>query len=228
MMMEGHMATTETKTTKRQRRRSLEKRKYSFVRHPFYFKLIGPDGKKRQMKVLARVIPAKTLVTLAPGLEADHVRESIKLEGVGNTTTCSGAICMTRHAHAFPHPVEGYVDFQRARAFVVSKLDANGLPTECYAYEHRHADITKLNDDPNGGQKKLLAYVEAHGPIEIELLPYRKRSKPGRPGKGRKPSGRRSRAPGKGARLRYAVLEAGYTPVTPTLPAVPKKQLKTA
>lgn len=207
---------TKTKTTERRKRRS-STRKFSPVRHPFYFKMVGPDGKRRTMKVLAKVLTATTAVKIV--LEADHVRESIKLGGVGDTTKCAGAICMSRHADAFPHPVEGFVDFQRSRAFVASRRDANGLPTECYAYEHRHGDITKLNDNPNGGQKRLLAYIEAHGPIEIELLPYRKRSKPGRPGKDRGKTGRRNRVPGKGAKLRWAVMETGYHPATPTLPA---------
>jgi hypothetical protein len=118
---------------------------------------------------------------------------------------------MTQHAGAFPHPVEGHVDFQYARAFVVTKLDKYGLPSECRAYEHYRGDIAKLND-ARGGQKKLLNKLINDGPIDIRLMPYRKRSAIGRPGSGRRTTGARSRIPATGAKLRYAVMKMGAYP----------------
>ncbi len=118
---------------------------------------------------------------------------------------------MSRTPEAFGHTVEGHVDFNYYRAFVVSKLDKNGLPSECYAYEHNRKDVAMLNDTA-GGQKKLLALIERDGPITLELKPYRKRSAVGRPGKGRLKVGTRERIPAKGARLRYAVMKMGAMP----------------
>jgi hypothetical protein len=180
------------------------------VRHPFLYKMtfIG-NGKEIIKKAMAEVVPATKPVTIE--LTAAHVRKSIEVKGVGNTSSCPVAICANRHSEAFPHEVEGHIDFQYARCFVVSELDKHALPSKCVAYEHNAGDIAKLNDT-RGGPRKLLRMIERAGPITIELKPYRIRSKPGRPGKGRGITGKRAKVAGKGANLRYAVMQLGAYP----------------
>ena len=180
------------------------------VRHPFLYEMQYPALDKFEVrKKFAKVRLAKKPVTMH--LAEEHVLRSIKLGGVGNTAICSAAICTTQHADVFPHPVEGHIDFTYTRAFLVSKIDKIGLPVECYAYEHKHEDIARLNDT-KGGQKKLLERIRRDGPIAITLTPYRQRSAPGRSGRGRVTTGRRTRVPAKGANLRYAVMKMGAYP----------------
>lgn len=176
-------------------------------RHTFVFKIQAGEGEKTKvLKAKATVRRATKSVDLI--LTADDVRRSIKLKGVGNTQTCSMAVCAKRHADAFPHPVEGFIDWQYRRAFVVSKVGkATGLPVACVVYEH-HSKIAKLNDS-KGGQKKLLAQLETDGDLMIRLLPVRQREhKPGKP-TGRRDGSRSSRPAGSGAKLRFAVAQLG-------------------
>ena len=85
-------------------------------------------------------------------LRPEHVRASKKLGGIGNTQTCSMAVCAKAHQGAFGHRVEGYIDWQYRRAYVVSKVSrATGLPNECYVYDHQDR-VAPLNDS-KGGQK---------------------------------------------------------------------------
>lgn len=180
--------------------------KYAQVRHPFLYKVRLPDSSTIIKKAMARVIRSKKPATLA--LTEDHVLRSMKLKGVGNTATCSVAICTYDHASTFKHPVVGFTDWTYCRCFVASKLDRQGLPCECYAYEH-FDEIAKLNDTKNG-QRRLLARIRKHGPITIELRPYRQRSEEGRSGRSRKSTG--ARAQRVGANLRYAVAQLGVLP----------------
>ena len=182
--------------------------KYAPVRHPFLYKVRLPDGSEITKKAMARVIRATTPVTLV--LTEEYVLKSMKLHGVGNTATCSMAVCTYGHAAAFPHSVVGYTDWTYARCFIASKLDGQGLPCECYAYEHTD-EVAKLNDTKNG-QRKLLARIRKHGPITIELRPYRQRSEEGRSGRSRKATGARSAENRLGANLRYAVAQLGVLP----------------
>lgn len=189
-------------TTKTKRRATHQ------IRHTFYGKMFHPlDDSTTINKVKARVIPAKKPVDLV--LEYDHVAKSIKLKGVGSTTSCTMAVCAGAQKDAFPHKVYPILDWTYSRAFITSKLDRNGFPSECYCYEHND-DIAKLNDT-TGGQRKLAKKLKADGPMVIKLKPYRKRSDLGRPGAGRKSSGARSRL-GVGAKLRYATMIAGGVP----------------
>ena len=192
-------------------KKAKKSRVYAGVKHPFNYELMFEgSGKRIVKKAMAKKIrPARKPVTIQ--ITAAHVRQSIKANGAGSTSACVAAICMARTADAFSHSVEGHVDFNYTRAFVVSKLDKIGLPSECYAYEHSRKDIAFLNDTP-GGQKKLLAIIERDGPITLELRPYRTRSELGRPGAGRGKVGTRDRIPAKGAKLRYAVMKLGAMP----------------
>jgi hypothetical protein len=192
------------------------KKQFARNQHAFIYHIMNAvTGKTKVNRAKARVVLPTKPVTLT--LTEDHIRKSIDLHGAGRTDACAGAICALDHAETFPHQVEGHVDFQYSRLFVVSKVDAMDLPKECYCYEHDFGNNAKLNDSKNG-QEKLLAMVQEKGPIVIKLTPYRQRSEPGRPGKKRPPSGVRDpllRA--KGAKLRYAVIQQGGYPVPGSL-----------
>lgn len=174
-------------------------------KHTFRFKVQTIAGEKPTV-ILAKaaVTRAKKMVEIV--LTAADVRRSIELKGVGNTATCSMAVCAKRSAAAFPHKVEGYIDWQYATAFVVSKVK-NGLPVECVAYQHRDS-IAKINDT-KGGQEKLLAELVAGGSRKIRLHPIKARAP--RPGTRRgKIDGSRASKPGStGAAARFAFSQLG-------------------
>lgn len=139
-------------------------------RHAFRFKIRGGDGEKRSLiSSWAKVRDARSPVTIT--LTADMVRKSIALKGVGNTQTCSMAICAKAHKNSFSHNVEPYIDWTYTRCWVASKT-VNGLPTECFVYGHG-SEIAQLNDTV-GGQKKLLANIENNGPMVVTLKPLPK------------------------------------------------------
>jgi hypothetical protein len=97
-------------------------------RHIFRFKIADDDTKCIESKAIVR--QAKKAVQLV--LKAEDVRRSMELGGVGNTMTCSMAVCAKRQEDAFPHPVEGYIDWQYRTAYVVTKLNPDThLPSEC-------------------------------------------------------------------------------------------------
>jgi hypothetical protein len=175
-------------------------------RHAFRFK-VGPKDESKVVTFWAKVKPGKRDIYLT--LAADDVRRAIKLGGVGTTDTCTMAVCAKRQRDQFPHSVEGYVDWFYSRAFVVSKCDKNGMPVECYEYMHNDS-IAKLNDT-RGGQKKLLAQLEAKGDRIIHLLPVKRydhhtrRSPPKGVGDGSRTKVIRS----KGAALRFAAAQMG-------------------
>jgi hypothetical protein len=193
-------------TTPKKKRKS----KTAQVRHPFLYRLENGDGTSKVRKKMATVEYTTKPVEIE--LTAAHVRKSMKAGGAGNTSSCSVAICTYNHSDAFPHTVEGHIDFNYSRAFVVSKVDKYGLPERCKVYEHNARDIAKLNDTP-GGQQKLLDRIERDGPIKITFKPHRVRSEIGRSGKGRKATGARDAMKLKGAKLRYAVYKLGSMPV---------------
>lgn len=177
-------------------------------RHVFRFKIQAGEGERsKTLAAKATVTRARKAVDLI--LTADDVRRSIKLKGVGNTQTCSMAVCAKRQAGAFPHPVEGYIDWQYRTAFVVSRVSKEtGLPVACVAYEHSDT-IAKLNDT-KGGQEKLLAQLEGDGERVIHLRPIRARkARPGRPHSGRTNGSHSSRPAAVGAKLRFAVAQLG-------------------
>ena len=182
-------------------------------RHFFRFKITNDEGKVHILRSPAKVrVPQKEVVlTLLP----EHVQKAMRLHGAGSTANCAGAICTKNHAKAFPHVVDGYVDFQYSKIFVSSDTDPDsGFPRDCYVYSHDGADIAKLNDMGIKGQKKLLADLRKNGPREIILRPVRVR--PSQKGV-RKLSGRKTgeRGPREGHALRYAVAKASgaFVPV---------------
>jgi hypothetical protein len=186
----------------------MKKQRKKRQRHAFLFK-VKVAGKDKTFTHWARVFPAKRDIYLP--LRADHVRRSIGLKGAGNTQTCSMSVCAQDNAEMFPHDVEGYIDWFYSRAFVVSRLDKNGIPCECYVYQHSDG-IGRLNDTP-GGQHKLLDELEAEGGERIiHLRPLRQfiHHKPGKPIGHR--DGSRTKVQPRGAKLRFAVAELGGVP----------------
>jgi len=173
-------------------------------RHAFRFKL-EPSGKI--ITAWAKVIEPKSDVFLP--LKSEHVKESMRQKGAGNTQTCSMAVCAQRESECFSHAVEGYIDWFYKRAFVVSKLNKNGLPSECYVYAHNDG-IGQLNDTP-GGQKKLLEELEAEGGERIIhlLVPPKSTGRNPKPHGWGKRDGKRSKTQPRGAKLRFAVAQMG-------------------
>jgi hypothetical protein len=190
--------------------KSKSRSKFAQVRHPFLYKLYKGDGTFSVHKAWAKVVHAKKPIDLV--LTVAHVRKSIKLNGAGDTSKCSMAICAYDHADKFPVPVEGHIDWNYARAFPVTNLDKQGLPCKCLAYEHNRPDIARLNDSGKTGQQQLLRLLERKGPITVRLLPIRYRSEEGRSGRNRKGTGVRDPMKRKGAHLRYAVYKLGAQP----------------
>lgn len=132
-------------------------------RHYFRFKVEGDGVQSRTIIAKAKVRRARRKVELV--LTADHVRQAMKADGVGNTQKCTMAVCAKAHKHAFPHPVEGYIDWQYRTAYVVSRVSKQtGLPSECVVYDHNDV-VAKLNDT-KGGQQKLLL-LEHREPLPV-------------------------------------------------------------
>ncbi|SRR5580765_19969 len=181
----------------------------SFPRHPFRFRIEGDEGETKIFTAWAKIRFTRKPVTLT--LTAADVRKSIAAKGIGNTQTCSMAMCAKRLADEFDHPVEGYIDWQYRTAQVVSRIDREtGLPSECVPYVHNNG-VAHLNDT-KGGQKKLLKILERDGPMKIKLIPRKPRHGEAKRGA---PEGRRdgSRTPrpiaSQGAKLRFAMAKLG-------------------
>jgi hypothetical protein len=178
------------------------KKKFAPVRHKFLYRWEDSNGKHHVIEAWARVRHPSRAVPVT--VKAAHVERSIKRDGVGDTANCSMAICAVDHADAFPHAVEGHIDWTYTRAFVVSKVGRDGLPKECYVYDHND-EIARMNDS-KGGQLKLLKLLQEGGPRTITLTPKRMRSKVGRSGTARgRPGTRDVAARLRGGKLRYAV-----------------------
>jgi hypothetical protein len=139
------------------------RKKFRRAKHCFRFKV---PGQRELLESWAKVKDARFPVQLT--VTPEDVRNSMKLNGVGNTRTCTMALCAKRSEAQFAHPVEGYIDWQYRTCFVVTKLK-DGWPSECVAYAHDN-QIAHLNDS-KGGQKILLAKLEAEGPITVRLRP---------------------------------------------------------
>jgi hypothetical protein len=181
-------------------------------RHKFLFKVMAASGKPKLLKpVWAKVKKARRSVTLV--LTADDVRRSMGLHGVGNTQTCSMAVCAYRNRAAFDHPVEGYIDWQYSRAYVVSKVSRKtGFPSECVVYKHND-DIARMNDTP-GGQRQLLMLLVEMGDRSIVLHPVtsRKGEDPTHRPMGKSTGKRSPRPAAVGAKLRFAMAMGGAAP----------------
>jgi hypothetical protein len=187
----------------------MPRQKTSRFRHAFRFKLA--DDNNQVITSWAKVrIPSKGVELM---LKPEHVQASRRKGGIGNTQTCSMALCAKAHQNSFPHPVEGYVDWQYRRAYVVSKVGrSTGMPTECFVYDHNDP-IAHLNDS-KGGQDKLLKMLEKKGEMVVRLRPPK--PAPSRPGRARgRNTGERSqpKSLGVGARRRFAVALAGGVPM---------------
>lgn len=172
--------------------------------HVFRFDLITTGKQKVKITSKAKVMFPSRPVELT--LTAGHVLESLRRKGVADIHNCSMAICTTTHADQFPHKYVGYIDWFYSRAYIASKLDARGLPIECYCYTHSD-DIAQFQDTVNG-QKRLLAELRKTGPRVITLRPVARRQTGGpvKPWAERK--GPPTRAKPKGAKLRHATARA--------------------
>ncbi len=180
-------------------------------KHYYRFTIKGATGEKDIHFFSKATVRIPKRVVVLP-LEAEDVRRSIELDGVGNTQTCSMAVCTVKHKDSFQHKVVGFVDWYYNRAYIASKINSEGLPSECYVYEHRDS-VARVNDSKDG-HKKLLRSLEENGSRLVKLYPPR--PSPERPGRKRgKNTGERSRAKtvlAKGAKLRSAFALRGGVP----------------
>lgn len=151
----------------------------SALRHAFRYKLKNGKEIARWFKV----IPGSENIVLR--LLAEHVEESIRRNGVGDTQNCSMAVCAQTHESVFSHAVEGTIDWYPSRCYVVSavypeprrfnRTSKKFIEGQCVAYEH-NSPIWKFNDNKEG-QKKLLKLIkEAGGHIDVHLRPWRKQT----------------------------------------------------
>lgn len=136
-------------------------------RHIMRFDLGGPRPVVHHVKV----VKSKSKLPVDLELDGDDVRRAMALKGHGDATRCAGAVCGKRLAYLFPHPVL-FIDWTQSRAYVVTKLDKNGMPSECVCYIHRD-EVAKLFDRPSG-YKQLLKVIEDNGgTLKIKLTPSR-------------------------------------------------------
>lgn len=191
-------------TTKKRAKKSV----FAPVRHNFLFQVTAGDGSKRIIKSPAKVRLGRVHIDLT--VTAEDVQAALKAGGAGNSSKCTVAHCCYRMRDAFPHKIEGHVDWQYSRCFVCIKTNKFGLPSECIVYEHDNG-IARMNDT-RMGMFKLLEKIEKHGPITIHLRPYRRRSEEGRKGADRKTTGARGIGQPRGANLRFDIARLGAGP----------------
>ena len=173
-------------------------------RHAFRFKDL--DGNEMP-PIWAEVKKATRRVEII--LKAEHVAEAIRRRGIGDTQNCSMAVCAKNNREVFPHPVEGYIDWQYTRAFIVSKVYQRSGRIVCVVYEHGD-EIAKMNDSI-GGQRRLLAELEANGPRTIVLYPVRPKVQSTQPRPhGNRTGARSSRPAYHGAKGRFAFSRASF------------------
>ena len=180
---------------------------YEVNKHTFRFR----TAQGMVIKSPAKVRRGRLKIVLR--LTTADVLHAIKLKGAGDTQNCPGALCTTREKDKFTHLVVGYVDFWPSRVYVASKLNALGLPIECYVYDHDENEtiVDIVDSTPNGLQKLLKKVKAAGGHIDFVLKPARDHSK-GSHGPAKKPgkfTNRRDALQGHGHEYRYANFIAG-------------------
>jgi hypothetical protein len=181
--------------------------KRAHPRHCFESEMDMHDGEPpKVLKYWTKVKPARLPVDIA--LTKADVMKSLDVGGCGNTTCCAMAQSVKRQKNVFPHPYAGFVDWLYKTAYVVSRVDKNGIPIECVKYEHRD-DIAPLFDKRN--ERELIKRIdEAGGKIVVHLQPARHRVGESNRGGNVKARGLRTRAPGgQGANKRIATMMAG-------------------
>lgn len=176
-------------------------------RHAFRFKAtIGDESHVFTTWAKVKRATQKVVLTLT---EAD-VSRALAFDGKGNSQECAMAVCAKRQRDKFPHPVEGYIDWNYNSAHVVTRVNKDGQPTHCVGY--RHFDKIAKLFDTDAGLKKLKAELRAKGPRDITLHPsVRAKQYAGAP-TGKKTGERSSKpkpVPYKGARLRYSMIKPG-------------------
>lgn len=134
-------------------------------RHIMRFDLGGP----RPIIHHVKVVRPKSLAPVPISLTSQDVLIAVAQKGHGDASRCAGAVCGKRHGHLFPHPVL-FIDWTPSRAYVVTKLDKNGMPSECVTYIHRD-EVASLFDRPSG-YKQLLKQIDSNGgELKITLTP---------------------------------------------------------
>jgi hypothetical protein len=133
-----------------------------------YFLLRVSAKKTIRLGVKARnatssVILSRTLGDVAAGTE-------------GMSITCANAECALRqNGETFPHPVY-LAEFTDNRAYIVDKLNKQGVPTSCVVYAHNQGKFQKQFDTK--GKRSLAKMSGAEG--FFVLSPIRQSRSPGK------------------------------------------------
>jgi hypothetical protein len=176
------------------------------LKHPFYFRVVNPmTGKitmdKQPHTVLIPSVPIKLHIT------EDGVITSKKMRGRGDSSRCTGSVCVWRERDQIPHDVTGVTDFNYSTVHIQS----NSRRRECYGYTHKQPWFPKLNDRKDGHDKILEKIKENGGPIEIELYPIEARPYQGSDSRGKQNGTKPRRSPRhRGAHLRAVIGERGF------------------
>jgi hypothetical protein len=123
------------------------------VKRKHYFLLKVSARKTIRLGVKARnatssVILSRTLGDIASGTE-------------GMSITCANAECALRqNGEAFPHPVY-LAEFTDNRAYIVDKLNKQGVPISCVVYAHKQGKFQKQFDTK--GKRSLAKMSGAEG-----------------------------------------------------------------
>lgn len=134
-------------------------------RHIMRFDLGGP----RPIVHYVKVVRPRSKQPVDLELSADDVRIAMAQKGHGDAQRCAGAVCVKRLKGRFSHPAL-FIDWTPSRAYVVNKLDKNGMPAECICYVHRD-NVANLFDRP-AGYKQLLNIIQSKGgELKIKLTP---------------------------------------------------------
>jgi hypothetical protein len=176
------------------------------LKHLFYLRQVNPmTGKitmdKQPHTVFIPSVPIKLHIT------ADRVLLSKKMRGRGDSSRCTGSVCVWSEREQIPHDVTGVCDFNYSTVHIQS----NSGRRECYGYTHKEAWFPKLNDRKDGHDKILEKIKEAGGPIEIDLYPIEARPYQGNSSRGKKDGTKKRRSPKhRGAHLRAIIGQHGF------------------
>jgi hypothetical protein len=118
----------------------------------YYFTV--PMTGRKPVRIPVRVIDAKSSVTLSRTIK------DVLAGTAGMAVTCANSMCALReNGNAFPHDVF-MVEFTDTRAYVVSKLNKNGVPVQCYRYAHKEGAFQKLYDTKGKNRLAKMSGVE--------------------------------------------------------------------
>ena len=131
--------------------------------------LLVKVSKNRTVRIGVKVRDAKSPVAL------DRTLADVMAGTEGMAVTCANAQCAMRlNGAAFPHEAH-LVEFTDNRAFVVDKLNRQGVPISCVRYAHNEGAFQKEFDTKGKQRLSKMSGVEK----TFVLMPPPKRKSPG-------------------------------------------------